>query len=165
MLDDLTDTFYHIQQGYGMGGHMSELSAMGDYNNEQKQNLFGRHARKVTGAPPASMMPGFMEWLAENQPVTYTFLYGELPPAPRQSKHRGAEPNPGEERHSSFSRRSKPPNPPKPPPDECKEIRKECEALGKSGESCYRALAKKHHPDRGGTREKMQKLNDCRDKL
>ena len=50
--------------------HMSELNALGDYNNARKQNLFG------SVGPPSHMMPGFMAWLAKNQPDTYKFLYG-----------------------------------------------------------------------------------------
>jgi hypothetical protein len=37
--------------------------------------------------------------------------------------------------------------------------------LGKQGRSCYIALSKKHHPDKGGSTHKFQQLNVCKDKL
>ena len=133
MLDDLMDMFYGIHRDYNSihGSHMSELSAMGDYNNARKQNLFGSvkgafdQRSKVQSKAPAHMMPGFMEWLGKNQPDTHRFLYGDRVPEHTQP-HRAPSPPKRQDAdtRSRAERRGKqtPPNVPDGFPENWREL-------------------------------------------
>ena len=180
--------------GYGMG---AELEAMGAYNEARRLNLFGSYknafdqsARKRV-TPPAHMMPGFMEWLAQNQPRSYEFLYGPLPKSepPKQRtrdtrtreerrapqpyswaappKQAPPPPNQAPPPPKQAPPPPKPPPPPTPPQDDCAAVKALCKP-GESGKKCYVRLNLKgeyRHPDKGGDTAKNQKLQGCRDKL
>lgn len=158
------------------------------------QNAFDQR-RANSRNVPMHMMPDYMMWLKTTQPDVYYHLYGPDPVPPikqeaiverveRKRDLRTLE----ERRRAPYSYippketkagappppkaapKPKAPPPPKPPPpkpatDTCKEVRDECKAMGKSGEACFRALSRKHHPDKGGSDEKMKKVNDCRGKV
>lgn len=56
--------------------------------------------------------------------------------------------------------------PPRPPANPCAEVERLCHA-GETAKRCFRRLSKEgpfRHPDKGGTKEKSQILNNCKDK-
>lgn len=152
---------------------MHELEAMAEYNLARSRNLYGSYKNAfnqqatTTRKVPGHMMPDYMSWLKTAQPEVYTYLYGPdtkpvTKPIPRQRDERPFT----ERRRTPYT--YVPPKQAPPPPkqaESCQKFRDECNALGKQGRSCYIALSKKHHPDKGGSTQKFQQLNDCKDKL
>ena len=170
---------------------LHELNAMADYNLARSQSMFGSYknafnqqaanVRKV----PAHMMPDFMTWLKTTQPQTYEFLYSPQQfgtPVARERDVRTFAERRRQPYAYNYTQSKTPPKrapdppkqaPPKSPgsnapsksPEPCQAFRDECAQIGKSGRSCYLALSKKHHPDKGGSKVTFQRLNDCKDKL
>ena len=154
------------------------------------KNAYDQRATKQREVP-SHMMPDYMTWMRAAYPAVYQNLYGPAPET-KQTFTPQAQPEPRKRDARGFAERrahrapqqtaapppkppkqtAAPPKPPKqtaaPPPKQtnpCQTLRDECAAMGKSGRACFKALAHKHHPDKGGDGEKMKQVNNCKDKL